>query len=299
MPLGFVQGSSWSSFGLVGTNYCGPNYTGGTLLGPGENGDFSVPANGPVDGACKVHDQAYGDANNSATPAADRLAADLKLINDVSNLLNEGNLTQTETAQAAAIAAAFIPKVNLWDIPAAVVEAAQGLLKKLFDDFGLTPLSIDVDGDFFLPDEPADISQDVNDDYAAARAWIFRDPLAIDLDNDGIETVGIEGGVLFDHNADGIRTGTGWVKADDALVVLDRDGNGSIDSGRELFGVDYLKTNGQQAANGFDALADLDGNADGHFDATDAQYASVRLWRDLNQDGVSQGNQRGQSHLKF
>lgn len=50
-----------------------------------------------------------------------------------------------------------------------------------------------------------------------------RDPLAIDLDGDGIETVGVgTNPILFDHNADGIRTGTGWVTGDDAWLALDR-----------------------------------------------------------------------------
>ncbi len=131
----------------------------------------------------------------------------------------------------------------------------------------------------------------VNDDFIFARGWIPRDPLAIDLDGDGIETVGIAGGVLFDHDGDGIKTGTGWVKSDDALVVLDKNGNGLIDTGNELFGVDYVKANGQKATNGFDALADLDSNADGLFNAADTQYANVKVWRDMNQDGISQANE--------
>lgn len=42
--------------------------------------------------------------------------------------------------------------------------------------------------------------------------------------------------IYFDHNADGIRTGTGWINSDDGFLVFDRKGNGTIDSGRELFG---------------------------------------------------------------
>ncbi len=125
-----------------------------------------------------------------------------------------------------------------------------------------------------------------------------RDPLAIDLDGDGIETVGISGlsPILFDHNADGIRTGTGWLAADDAWLALDRDGSGSIDTGRELFGVDTLLSgtpgvDAVYAASGFAALATLDANADAVFNASDAAFGQVRLWRDLNQDGVSQSNE--------
>lgn len=105
-----------------------------------------------------------------------------------------------------------------------------------------------------------------------------RDPLAIDLDGDGIETVGIAATpILFDHNADGIRTGTGWVKADDAWLVLDRDGNGLIDSGRELFGIDTLLSgtpgvNAVYASTGFAALAALNSNGDGVFNSSDAAF---------------------------
>jgi Ca2+-binding RTX toxin-like protein len=97
--------------------------------------------------------------------------------------------------------------------------------------------------------------------------------------------------VLFDHDGDGIKTGTGWVKADDGLLVWDRNGNGTIDNGGELFGVNTVLTNGQKAADGFAALRELDGNADGTFNSSDAAYASVKVWRDLNQDGISQSGE--------
>src|SRR5262245_49150561 len=108
------------------------------------------------------------------------------------------------------------------------------------------------------------IGKEVGSLYVTAiRAILRRDPLALDLDGDGLETVGAAADVLFDHDADGVRTGTGWVKPDDGLLVWDHNGNGQIDSGRELFGDSALKSNGQLAKDGFDALADLDTNADG------------------------------------
>ena len=127
---------------------------------------------------------------------------------------------------------------------------------------------------------------------AAATVVPRLDPLVLDLDGDGIETTGSRDAVvLFDHDVDGVKTGTGWVKPDDGWLVLDRNGNGTIDSGRELFGVDTLKRNGQLATNGFDALKDLDANQDGKIDATDSVFANLRIWRDLNQDGISQANE--------
>ena len=132
-------------------------------------------------------------------------------------------------------------------------------------------------------------------DAAAAGASILapaqRALLALDLDGDGIETRGADGRVLFDHDGDGIKNGTGWVRSDDGLLVLDRNSNGTIDNGGELFGVDTTKSDGKKATDGFDALSDLDSNDDGVFDAKDTRFAEVRIWRDLNQDGVSQSNE--------
>ncbi|WAR43265.1 calcium-binding protein [Methylomonas rapida] len=140
------------------------------------------------------------------------------------------------------------------------------------------------------------LGQQISDLFTSATvatAPVRRDPLTFDLDNDGLETTGIDSAnpIYFDHNADGVKTATGWISADDAFLVLDKNANGSIDNGRELFGDAYIKSNGQLAADGFDALRDLDGNGDGVVDASDAQFVNLRLWRDLNQDGVSQANE--------
>ncbi len=71
----------------------------------------------------------------------------------------------------------------------------------------------------------------------------------------------------------------------------DRDDNGTIDSGRELFGDSTPLTTGGNAANGFAALAQEDTNSDGKVDANDANFDQLRIWRDLNQDGLSQSNE--------
>lgn len=128
-----------------------------------------------------------------------------------------------------------------------------------------------------------------------ARDWIRPriDPLTLDLDGDGIETIGVnaDNHILFDHDGDGAKHGTGWVSADDAMLVLDRNNNGTIDSGRELFGDNTQLSNGHFAADGFAALANIDSNGDGKISNTDTQFSNLRLWRDLNQDGVSQANE--------
>jgi hypothetical protein len=69
------------------------------------------------------------------------------------------------------------------------------------------------------------------------------------------------------------------VLGDDALLARDTNANGLVDDGTELFG--------NRTTSGFAQLAALDGNADGKIDASDAAFASLRVWRDLDQDGVS------------
>ena len=130
--------------------------------------------------------------------------------------------------------------------------------------------------------------------FTRATQWVAsREPLTLDLDGDGIETVAINTNnpILFDHDADGVKTATGWVGPDDGLLVLDRNNNGAIDNGRELFGDSTQLSSGGNAADGFAALADLDSNADGVIDGADAQFNNLRVWRDLNQDGISQANE--------
>lgn len=138
--------------------------------------------------------------------------------------------------------------------------------------------------------DPYGIDPLVNTAFNDARAVVLvRDPLAIDLDKDGIETIGITTTpVFFDHDGDGTPTPTGWLQGDDAWLVLDRNGNGAIDAGAELFGTDTLKSNGQFALSGFDALRDLDSDGNGLLNASDTAFAQLQLWQDLNQDGLSQ-----------
>ena len=146
--------------------------------------------------------------------------------------------------------------------------------------------------EFSLQRTWASISELVNDSFNAARSVIpIRDPLVLDLDGDGLELSAASANVLFDHNADGIKTGTGWARPDDGFLVRDLNGSGSIDSGRELFGVDTEKSNGQLATQGFDALADLDANGDGQITSADAAWGQLQVWRDANQDGISQAGE--------
>ena len=117
------------------------------------------------------------------------------------------------------------------------------------------------------------------------QASTIPSPIILDLDGDGVETIAVSAGTFFDHAADGFAEQTGWVGKDDGLLVRDLNGNNTIDSGRELFGSETLLANGQKAANGFAAMAQLDSNLDGKLDASDADFASLRVWKDANGNG--------------
>jgi len=120
------------------------------------------------------------------------------------------------------------------------------------------------------------------------------DPLALDLDGDGAVSTNADAnwnGALFDNDDDGIRTATGWVGSKDGLLVRDIDGNGLIDSGRELFGDRTFLSGGATAANGFAALAAMDSNGDGTADAADAEFSTLRVWRDVNGNGTTEAGE--------
>lgn len=124
-------------------------------------------------------------------------------------------------------------------------------------------------------------------------------PIIVDLDRNGYHLTGVEDGVRFDLDSDGTPELVAWTPpdSDDAFLVMDRNGNGRIDDGTEMFGNLMPSRIGEREStspNGFEALAFLESPAYGssianlQIDGSDAAFTRLLLWRDANHNGISE-----------
>ncbi|MDD3150671.1 MAG: LysM domain-containing protein [Candidatus Gastranaerophilales bacterium] len=147
--------------------------------------------------------------------------------------------------------------------------------------------------ELIIPVDPQDLAGAYNssainnckNDFNTAKGTedIQVDPLVLDLDGDGVETVGLTDGAYFDSNNDNFAERTGWVDSDDGVLVFDRNADGIINNGNEVFGDHTELADGSTASSGFAALADLDTNSDGVINASDTDFADLQV---LKGDGT-------------
>lgn len=191
----------------------------------------------------------------------------------------------------------------LWSSLAGACRATAPVSQTDCDDFAWfwNPIS-----DFCQSDAPppCEIFPEVCDPGSWSFDWCgcvpYNTPILIDVAGNGFDLTGSTGGVDFNLNNRGGSETVAWTKAntDDAWLVLDRNGNGTIDNGTELFGdvSPQPEPTGGGKKNGFRALAEYDkrtngGNADGRIESRDAVFSSLRLWQDKNHNGLSESNE--------
>lgn len=134
-----------------------------------------------------------------------------------------------------------------------------------------------------VPDPP-ETTPDDKDEWPST-------PLILSVTDGEYALTSAADGVRFDLDADGTREQLSWTAAgsDEAFLVLDRDQDGVVDDGRELFG-DASPQLPSAEPNGFRALAVFDdpmngGNGDGWIDRRDPIFEHLALWLDGDHDG--------------
>jgi hypothetical protein len=135
-----------------------------------------------------------------------------------------------------------------------------------------------------------DLDPDDPEEFCDSYPWHPScSPIVINLANSEYKLSGEDDPVAFDISADGTPERITWTARGSELAFLarDRNGNGMIDDGKELFGDRTVLLNGTWADNGFEALREYDTNGNGLIDPADSRWHMLLLWFDDDHDGRS------------
>lgn len=132
-------------------------------------------------------------------------------------------------------------------------------------------------------DDDRDPNEDLPETY---------DPIVIDFNKNGVTSTKLDNTVYFDHDNNGFAEATAWVEKDDGLLALDKNNNGKIDNGNELFGNHTISNTAygytdKKATNGYEALKAYDLNGDNVIDEKDEIFNKLKIWKDKNSNGIT------------
>ena len=155
-------------------------------------------------------------------------------------------------------------------------------------DAGLTTEQRAAMREQLLATDPGDASSNNAGGNTAASQQSVR-PIVLDLEGNGIQLTrrANAGGVLLDVDDDGFAEQTDWIGAKEGILVADLDGDGQIRGGHEMFNDSQV----DMSQRGLEVLREYDANGDGTITAADAALNHLKIWQDVNHDGIAQSHE--------
>lgn len=112
-------------------------------------------------------------------------------------------------------------------------------------------------------------------EYSETMEYTFTDPLVLHFEGHSSELS--EESYDFDLNMDGEDDSLKFIEGVSAFLALDRNKDGVINDGSELFGA--------KSGNGFADLAAYDDDGNGYIDEADAIFSELQLWSKATDGG--------------